>query len=201
MKPASRSGEYIENQVYAHFIRRVVRPVPCLVVERPQLSRVHHDLFIARRQRTPAGAPQDQVKAIPDSIVGTGIDMREHAAVRQQGHQGRTTEGSTQMVGNALAVRQRARKSPGCPCVSTLVDIVRVLCAGRQRFAGSAQIDVACVALAANFALPARVHEPHLGRRVQFRQQRPDVHASSNVREVCHAGFAAGLGRCPDPGW
>ena len=83
MEAAAGRRQNIENQVNARLRRGIVSEVPGLVVECPEFSFAHDDSLIASGKRTSLRAPQDQVKAIPDPVIGPGVDMRVNPALRK----------------------------------------------------------------------------------------------------------------------
>ena len=53
-----------------------------LVIERPQFTLAHHDRLVSGGEWTTPRALENQVKAIPDPVVGSSINMRKYLAFR-----------------------------------------------------------------------------------------------------------------------
>ena len=77
------------------------------------------------------------------------------------------------------------------------MDIVGILCARRKRFLGRPQEDVPGVALAPDIPLAACVHGPHIRSRIQFFQQRSDIHAIGDPDEAGASVRETVSGHCP----
>ena len=186
IEPSPGRRQDIEDQMHPGLFGGVVCPVPLLVVERPQFADAHHRRLIPDRQRTSPYALQHQVKPVPDAIVRTGIDMGEHLGFRLEGYQRRASERTSEIFRDALAKRERARKFSGRRRYATLVDVVCVLCAGRQRLSGRPQEYVLRIALAADVSLAAGIREPDSRHRIQFRQHRAYVQVFCDFDKVQH---------------
>ena len=80
--------------------------MPGLVVEGPELSLAHDDGLAAGGKRTSLRTLEHKMQAVPDPVVGPGVDMRIDPALRKQRYQGRPPELRVEFGGDPLAERQ-----------------------------------------------------------------------------------------------
>lgn len=176
--------QHVEDKVHSWLIGRVAGVVHSLVVKHPQLTFAHHDPFTTRSYRAATPATQHEVEAVPNTIVGSGINVRTNPPAGLQRHQGSATQVPVLRLGYVLAKLQRVGESGRGPGHPTLMHIVGVLGPRRQGLSGDPQKDVQCVALATNLTLTAGVGVPNLGCCRQFRQKRSKVNAPGDSNEA-----------------